>query len=304
MTSMISKLPWVVSLHGGHSGPFCDHAVDTLEELLEAAVSAGYHTFGVTEHAPRFGQKWLYPEEVARGWDVATLEERFAAYATEVDRLAQHFDGRLEVLRGFEAEVVPPERYAAIMKTYREKFRFEYIVGSVHHVDGHIIDYSPETYQSAAKYFGSIESLAVRYYQVVAEMVHALQPEVVGHLDLIRRYAPNEASVATDAVRVAANEALCVIQGTGCLLDVNTAGYRKGLGRPYPAPWLVEAAHDKGIEFCFGDDSHSIDDIGAGLPQARQYLLEQGVTMITSLTRSNGALTRVEIPLDPAQTVS
>src|SRR5438045_1413741 len=37
---------WRVSLHGGHSGEFCDHAEGTLREILTAAVAAGYHTFG------------------------------------------------------------------------------------------------------------------------------------------------------------------------------------------------------------------------------------------------------------------
>ena len=44
---------WKTSLHGGHSGEFCEHASATLRELLEAAVEFGFDTFGVSEHAPR-----------------------------------------------------------------------------------------------------------------------------------------------------------------------------------------------------------------------------------------------------------
>jgi hypothetical protein len=35
-----------VSLHGGHSGDFCEHGADSLREMLDAAVSFGYSTFG------------------------------------------------------------------------------------------------------------------------------------------------------------------------------------------------------------------------------------------------------------------
>jgi len=58
---------WKASLHGGHSGEFCDHAGGTLREMVEAAVAFGYRTFGVSEHAPRYEPRFLYAEERALG---------------------------------------------------------------------------------------------------------------------------------------------------------------------------------------------------------------------------------------------
>jgi len=296
MAAKISP-PWRVSLHGGHSSGFCDHAGNTLEELLDAAVAAGYHTFGVAEHAPRIEPHRLYQEELALGWDVATLDRLFAEYAETLARLAQQYADRITVLRGFEAEVVPEQGYAALMLGYRERYAFEYMVGSVHWVAGHIIDYRREDFDRAVAACGGLEALAVRYYECVAEMVRVLKPEVVGHLDLIRKQAPDEASVATAPVRAAAFAALQAIQEQGCILDVNTAGYRRGLGRPYPAPWLIEAARDLGIPFCFGDDSHRVSEVGAGIDEARIYLHEHGVEAITVLTRQGDYLGRRTVPL-------
>src|SRR5215470_16175241 len=93
--------PWRVSLHGGHSGEFCDHAEGTLREILEAAVAAGYHTFGVSEHTPRSEDRFLYSEERARGWDVAKLIADFARYTAALPALVEEFADRLIVLRGF-----------------------------------------------------------------------------------------------------------------------------------------------------------------------------------------------------------
>ena len=95
-----------ISLHGGHSGEFCDHAEGSLRDTLEAAVAFGFHTFGVSEHAPRDGAQFLYAEELEGGWDVARLWSTFDDYAVTVNRLAEEFADRLVVLRGFEAEVV------------------------------------------------------------------------------------------------------------------------------------------------------------------------------------------------------
>ncbi len=35
---MSNLIPWKVSLHGGHSGQFCDHAKGSLREIVEAAI--------------------------------------------------------------------------------------------------------------------------------------------------------------------------------------------------------------------------------------------------------------------------
>lgn len=290
-------LPWKVSLHGGHSGEYCEHARSTLRELLEAAVRYGYHTFGVTEHAPRLDERFLYPEEIEIGYDVARLESDFDAYAKAVGPLADEFADRLTVLRGFEIEVVPQDRYVALMEGYRRRYGFDYIVGSVHYVDEMQIDGWRDRFEEAVLYFGTLENLAVRYYTRVAEMVRALQPEVVGHLDLIRRNAPPDARLDTPPIRRAAGEAMEAIRGCDAILDVNTAGYRKGLGSPYPAPWLVRLANDMGIGLCFGDDSHAPADIGAGVDDARAYLLQNGVKTIAYLTREDGVIVRRTAPL-------
>ncbi len=290
---------WRVSLHGGHSGEFCDHAEGTLREILEAAVAAGYHTFGVSEHVPRSAERFLYAEERDRGWDMAKITADFERYSAVLTPLAEEFADRLIVLRGFEAEVIPTETYVEQMRGYREQRLpdgrplFDYCVGSVHYVREHQIDGPPESWVKAAEALGGPETLAVIYYETVAEMVEALHPEVVGHLDLIKRNAAlagfGDFSLDTSRIRLAATDALEAVRAHRGILDLNTAGWRKGLGEPYPAPWLVKQAQAMGVPFCFGDDSHNTKQVGAGLEQARLYLRQCGVPSITVLTREPGA---------------
>lgn len=289
---------WKVSLHGGHSGEFCDHAEGTLREMLDAAVRFGYHTFGVSEHVPRVEERFLYPEEIALGWTVAKIAGDFERYQKTLNALAREYEGRLTVLRGFECEVVPADRYVALMNACRARRlpdgtpAFDYCVGSVHYVDELQIDGHPGSFAAAANALGGPEALAVRYYQTVAEMVAALRPDVVGHFDLIKKNVAaaglNIAEIGGERVRRAAREALDVVRETGAILDLNTAGWRKGLGEPYPAPWLVRAAHAMDIGFCFGDDGHRPSDVGAGMERAARYLLENGVQSVSVLTRAGG----------------
>jgi histidinol-phosphatase (PHP family) len=303
--------PWRVSLHGGHSGEYCDHAEGSLREMLEAAAQFGYHTFGVSEHAPRMADRFLYSGELERGWTVESVAADFERYQSALTPLVRELADRLVVLRGFECEVVPSDRYVELMRGYRERTLpdgrplFDYCVGSVHYIDEIPIDGRPEKFIQAVRQAGGLERAAVRYYDKVAEMVAALRPEVVGHLDLIKRNVAaaglNLADLETDAVRRAAVRALEVVGETGGILDLNTAGWRKGLGEPYPAPWLVRQADAMGIGFCFGDDSHRPSDVGAGIDQAAAYLLEQGVRTVTVLTREGdvetGSVVRRTVPL-------
>jgi len=120
----------------------------------------------------------------------------------------------------------------------------------------------------------------------------------VGHLDLIRQNAPSNESVETPRLREAAEIALAAAKKHDCILDLNTGGYRKGLGSPYPAPWLLRRAVELGIGVCFGDDSHSPEQVGAGLDDARTYLLENGVTTIEALAREESVIVRKTISIE------
>ena len=293
----MEPVPWKVSLHGGHSGDYCDHAEGTLQQILEAAVAQRMSVFGITEHAPRLEERYLYAREIELGWDVPKLERDFRTYRSALDPLVRDFSPRLQVLKGFEAEVVPSASYADIMRRYRSDMGFDYMVGSVHFVGEIIIDFGHEDFERALNWAGGLEPLAARYYEAVAQMVEALRPEVVGHLDLIRKNGRNYGRVDTPAIRRSAREALEVIRCHNCILDLNTAGYRKNLGCPYPEPWLLRQAHEMGIGVCFGDDSHGPDQVGAGIEEARLYLLDHGVSEIRTLAKEGDRLVHKSVPL-------
>jgi len=49
--------------HHSHSGQFCNHAKNTLEEMIKRAISQKMQMFALTEHMPRRTVDF-YPEEV------------------------------------------------------------------------------------------------------------------------------------------------------------------------------------------------------------------------------------------------
>lgn len=286
------KRNWKVSLHGGHSGQFCEHATGTLRDILEAAVKADYQTFGVSEHVPRFEERFLYKSEKEKGLTVEKLKENFNSYGNTIHGLAEEFQDRLIVLKGFEIEIIPTSNYVEVMNAYKKQYNFDYMVGSVHYVDEILIDGLPSEYQEAIEKVGSLEKLAIKYYELVAKMVSELKPDVVAHFDIIRKNAKEIGAVDTLKIKKIAEEALQAVKEVGSILDLNTKAYRRGFDYPYPAPWVVALAKKMDIKFCFGDDSHSVDEVGAGLDDAKNYLLKYGINKIQILTKKDGAIVR------------
>lgn len=291
------KNDWYCSLHGGHSGEFCEHAEGKLEDLVQRAIALGIRIYGMTEHAPRYEERFLFFEERQKGYTISRLEEEFAGFAEESLRLTRVYTEQIGLLRGFEIETAPQDDYAASVARLRSTYGFDYIVGSVHFIDNFPIDYTRAHFEAASAHYGSLEKLGIRYYECVAEMISSCRPEVVGHLDLIRKLALDEQSVDTPLIRAAAYRALDAAAETGSLLDINTGGLRRRLGRPYPAPWLLAAARERGIGVCFGDDAHRASEVGAGIEEAREYLLRNGYEEITVLEREGTKLVRQAVSL-------
>lgn len=289
--------PWKVSLHGGHSGEFCKHGTDNLRGMLESAVRYGFKTYGVSAHSPRQEPRFLYHDEIDAGYKPENLEQDFDRYVRACSRFIEEYEGRLEVLKGAEIEIVPEESFVQFHTELRNRYKLDYVVGSVHWVDELPIDTNQDAFDLAVAGRGGLEPFLIRYYQLVESMAGDLKPEVIGHIDLPRIFAEGAAELDCSKVRKAATTALETIKNYGCILDLNVSALSRGLSTPYPAPWIVQLASDIGVEFCFGDDSHSADQVGTDIVAGRAYLIEHGVKTITNLTRSERGLTKEIIPL-------
>lgn len=287
-------MPWF-SYHGGHSGEFCRHASGALQDVVQRAIDAGFTTYGLSEHAPRYRAEDLFPDEEGLGVeDLAHIFERYVATASE---LRDRYADRIEVLVGFETEVVPPQGWGDRMREIRDRHpQIEYMIGSVHHVEGTCIDMTPELTARAAEAVGGREALEIRYFDLVAEMVTSLRPEVVGHVDLIRKFAGSEPRFGA-ATWKRIDSALEVVREVGAALDVNAAPARRGMGPVYPMPRLLERAQRMGIPVTLGDDSHGPADVGVGLDACLRAIERAGYRSVHYLTRERGGVRLASAPI-------
>jgi histidinol-phosphatase (PHP family) len=273
------------SYHGGHSGQFCNHAKSTLEEVIDTAIARGFTHYGLSEHCPRYRQADLYPGEEAMG--VAGLAAAFDGYVKRAFELRDARAGQIELLIGFETETLPPERWLDAMTRLRQAHAFDYIVGSVHDICGRWLDYSASDAAVLAADLGGPEQLRLAYFDQVTNMVERLKPDIVAHLDLVRKYDPPGFTFSAPVVG-AIDKTLDAIQANGSVLDVNCAAFRNGYGPVYPLPQILERAQAMGIPVTLGDDSHGVETVGVGLDQSLAAIAAAGYRSVAYLTRAEG----------------
>jgi histidinol-phosphatase (PHP family) len=287
-------VPWF-SYHGGHSGEFARHAAGSLLEVVQSAIQAGFSIYGLSEHAPRYRAEDLFPDET--DLSVGDLVRMFEDYVDTAVALRDRHADRIEILIGFESEVLPPEGWLEQMRELRRCHpEFDYMVGSVHHVGGASIDSYPELTAKVAEEAGGRSALDRLYFDLVAEMVERLRPEIVGHFDLIRKFDGAGASFGADTWNHIEG-ALEVIRAAGAILDVNAAPVRRKMGPVYPLPPLLKRACEMGIPVTLGDDSHGPAEVGVGLDACLRAIHQAGYRHVHYLTRRRGEVRRESAPL-------
>lgn len=246
--------------HHSHSGQFCPgHARNTLEEMVQTAISKKMSVFSLTEHMPRDEQDF-YPEEASHHMfpralaskidssqresqsTAARLHELIDGFYAEAVQLRAKYADDINILIGFESDWIRPSSLTLI-KNLREKHDFDFFVGSVHHVYTIPIDYDKAHYDEAKKLVGgSDEELFAEYFDAQYAMLTKLKPPVVGHLDLIRLFSddPNGSFKQFEDVWEKILRNLQFIAGYGGLVELNSSALRKGMDEPYPKAEICE----------------------------------------------------------------
>jgi histidinol-phosphatase (PHP family) len=267
-----------VSVHGGHSGEFCCHAVDSLEEIVVAYIEKGFDWVGITEHAPPVDDRFRYPEEIKAGLNARQLYGRFERYITACRRLQKKYIQTIQLYVGFETEASSGS--IPFIQDLARLFKPDYIVGSVHHVDDIGFDYSAEWYARAVAATGSLETLYCRYFDAQYQLLSAVRPNVVGHFDLIRIFDPSyEATLALPSVQKRVRRNLELVHSMDMIMDVNVRAITKGAAEPYPTRTILRQAIAMGIAVAPGDDSHGVDTVGLNIDRAVEDLRNLGADM-------------------------
>ena len=270
---IIFPMTELVSVHGGHSGEFCGHATDSLADVVQAYIDAGFRWVCLTEHMAPNRPELISDDEALL--DLEALGKRFHRYFAAARRLQSERAGEIDLYVGFETEAFAGYREA--VQAVVDGYAPDMMVGSVHHVDDILFDYSEANYRRAVTRAGGIVNFYCAYFDLQLELVETLRPPVVGHFDLVRIFDPDyPRRWQTPAIRVRALRNLARIAELDLVLDFNVRALAKGQPEPYLSrPWLRQALA-LGIDVVPGDDSHGVASVGLNMARGLELLEAAG----------------------------
>ncbi|KZT42307.1 histidinol phosphate phosphatase H [Sistotremastrum suecicum HHB10207 ss-3] len=282
--------------HHSHSGQFCRHAKGTLEDVLKAAINQKFRVFGISEHVPRYRKVDLYPEE--DGLEIEELSDTFEKYFDEAHRLKKAYSQEISILVGLETEFITQldlEHLSSAIQ--RHGCVIDYLVGSIHHVNGIPIDFDRVTYDRAVASFASasnssstpdiLDRFYEAYFDAQVELMEKFHPEIIGHFDLCRLYEPSIQFRSRPNIWSKIERNVTFGISYGALFELNAAAFRKGWRTPYPGEDIFELIRHKGGRFALSDDSHGPLVVGQNYDRLFRFLREVGLQEIWYLKQSD-----------------
>ncbi|MEW5721940.1 MAG: histidinol-phosphatase [Thermodesulfobacteriota bacterium] len=240
--------------------PYCRHASGVMEDYVRAALDRGLTEIGFLEHVeagiihPR--RFWLLAEELDEYW-------------AEGNRLRERFAGRITVSLGIELGI-NPERTPEL-KALSARHPWARIGLSCHCLpdgDGHLSLTGRDSLARLAEL--DPFATALSYYRALRENIAVFRPDMLCHLDVIRRYLGAEDH--RPEVRSLILGVLAEMRRCGAALEINTSGLNHGLDTPYPAPWIVAEAVAAGVGLVICSDSHAPEEVGRRRRAAVAYV--------------------------------
>lgn len=174
-----------------------------------------------------------------------SLAKLFDDYLVEAERVRELYSSKIKLLIGFESEWIRPSTHQVLERVFK-KYKYDFFMGSIHHTHTIPIDFDRATYEKARTAAGGTdERLFEDYFDEQYEMLKALNPPVVGHFDLIRLLSDHRDSSfqGMDCVWERMLRNLQYIASYNGVLELNSAGLRKGLAEPYPCSAVCLVRH-------------------------------------------------------------
>ena len=169
------------------------------------------------------------------------LQAMFKDFTKEARRLQEKYKDKISTIAGLETDVIREDSFDRIRRL-KDEYQLDYVVGSVHHIDGIPIDASLELFEKAEDVAGGTEDVMCRYFDQQYSLLQEVKADIIGHFDLIRLHRPE--FEITDLIWKKVTRNIDLGISYGALFEINTGGaspYKK-LMHPYPHPKILEVS--------------------------------------------------------------
>ncbi|KNZ42695.1 histidinol-phosphatase [Acetobacterium bakii] len=253
---------------------YCD-GKNSLEDMVLAGINAGFISMGLSSHMSLpFKNDWTMKED--------DLEK----YLFELSYLKKKYASFIELYYGLEIDYFLDRKDISIFSK-KNMLKLDYTIMSIHSIGSTFsdkvsyIDESQDDFLRAIRKFydNSPKKFIQNYYDGIANMVITFKPDILGHLDLIKKY--NQSNAIFDDqekwYRKSVIECLEVVKESGIMVEINTGANLRvpGVGR-YPSDWIIPELFKRKIPITVSGDSHSIEGISYDFEETEAFLMDCG----------------------------
>ena len=197
-------------------------------------------------------------------------------YVSSVDAMQEKYKEVLPVRLGIELGLQP--HLACIHADILSQYPFDFVIGSSHVMHG-VDPYYPAYWENHTEEEGYQE-----YFESILENIAVFDGfDVYGHIDYVVRYGPNKnASYSYQKYADIIDEILkaLIIKGKG--IEINTGGFKYGLGHPNPTEDIIKRYHELGGEIItIGADAHQPEHVAFDFEEVPSILKDAGFTHYT-----------------------
>lgn len=244
------------------------HDTSAVEPFLEIARQAGVDEIGFAEHV-------YYFKQTSALWSVSYQAER-CAYDVEpyVEAVLQARERGLPVKLGLEVDYV--EGREDETRSLLEPYPWDYLLGSVHFIDGLAVDGEPRLLDAVG-----VDEAWRSYFETLAAAARSRLFDSLSHPDLVKIFGARPASFDYKSVADAIAE-------SGVAVEVSTAGLRRPVGELYPDRDLLVACRERSVPVTLGSDAHSPELVGRDFDRARELMRSAGYETITVFEERRG----------------
>lgn len=232
-------------------------AACTLEQQIEGARQAGLDELGISDHYV------LHPGGRQVDWTMPL--DRLEEYVAAV-RSAKA--AGLVLRLGIEADYFPET-----VDSLRERLAgkpFDYVIGSVHYVDGFPIDENAKNWDALS--LDERNETWRLYWRRVKALAESGVYDFVAHLDLPKKFGHRP----TIDLTAESNAALDAIAASDMAIEINTAGWSLPAQEAYPDLDLLRAARARDVPLLINADAHSPKHLTRDFDRARALAREAG----------------------------
>ncbi|HNX49886.1 MAG TPA: histidinol-phosphatase HisJ family protein [Thermoanaerobaculaceae bacterium] len=250
-----------VSLADNHTHTArCGHAEGETVDYVEAALAAGLSAIAVTDHVPMF---WL-PED-QRDPHLAMALDDLPRYVDEVLALGDQYRDRIDVRLGIEADFIPGHEEG--LRRLLEPFPFDLVLGSVHWVDGWLMD-GPRSIPRFQQGPDEVDRIWKAYAETLIRAARSGLFDILTHLDLPKKFGfrPSVPFAGRQA------DVVTAVAASGCAVELSSGGLRKPVGEAYPAPDLLRDLVAAGVPVVLSSDAHAPAEVGFRFDDLRDLL--------------------------------